>query len=74
MKNPVRLILKKVRTDVHGQLIDAGYKTVDIDHEGLETLLFEASPHTRGKFEVVGAELLNESKLLEEYEKERENF
>lgn len=48
MKNPVRLILKKVKTDAHGQIIDAGYKTLDIDNQELESLLFESRPHIRG--------------------------
>jgi hypothetical protein len=74
MKNPVRLILKKVKTDANGQLIEAGYKTFDIDSEQLESLLFEDSPHIRGKFEVVGAELINEEALLEKRRKERGNF
>ena len=74
MKNPVRLILKKVKTDAHGQLVEAGYKTFDIDSEQLESLLFEQSPHIRGKFEVVGAELINEKSLLDECRKEKDIF
>ena len=70
MDNPIRLILKKVQTDSNGQQIEAGYKTFDIDNKDLESLLFEVSPHFRGKFEIVGAELLNESELRAAYDKE----
>lgn len=65
MKNPVRLILKKVKTDAHGQLIDAEYKTLDIDSQELESLIFETMPHIRGQYQVVGAELLNEGALIQ---------
>lgn len=72
MDNPVRLVLKKVKTDSNGQQIEAGYKTIDIDSKELESLLFEVSPHLHGKFHVIGAELLNESELLETYKKEHD--
>lgn len=74
MNNPVRLILKKVKTDSNGQLIDAGYRTIDIDNEQLESLLFEPNSHLRGKYEVVGAELLNEEKLYEQYKERLKDF
>jgi len=67
MNSPVRLILKNVKTDSNGQSIEAGYKTIDIDSEVLESLLFEPNSHILGKYQVVGAELLNESKLYEVY-------
>lgn len=72
MKNPVRLVLKKVKIDSRGQLLGADYKTFDIDSKELESLLFEASPHLRGKYEVVGAELLNESEFFEKYQEGRD--
>lgn len=72
LKNPVRLILKKVKIDAHGQLIDSGYKTLDIDSQELESLLFERQPHIRGKFEVVGAELLNEESLIQAHKEDNE--
>lgn len=75
MENPVRLILKKVKTDSNGQQIEADYKTFDVDNKELESLLFEAYPHLYGKFEVVGAELLSESSLKSAYDKEHDfNF
>lgn len=74
MSNPVRLILKKVKTDSNGQLIEAGYKTIDIDNEELESLLFEPSPHIFGKYQVVGAELLNENGLYESHAERQKDF
>ena len=74
MNNPVRLILKKVKTDSNGQLIDAGYRTIDIDNEQLESLIFEPNPHLRGKYQVVGAELLNEGNLYEQYKERLKDF
>ncbi len=68
LNNPVRLILKKIKTDSNGQLINAGYKTIEVDNEELEELLFSASPHRDGKFEVVGAELINEDKLYKKHQ------
>lgn len=74
MENPVRLILKKVKTDSNGQLIEAGYKTIDIDNQELESLLFEANPHLNGKYHVVGAELLDIEKLYEAHKKKQLDF
>lgn len=72
MKHPVRIILKKVKTDSNGQLIDSDYVTVDIDNKEIESLLFNPMSHIAGQYHVVGAELLNKSKLQEEHMKSNE--
>lgn len=69
MEHPVRIILKKVKTDSNGQLIDSDYVTVDIDNKEIESLLFNPMSHISGQYHVVGAELLNKSKLQEEHRK-----
>jgi hypothetical protein len=70
MENPVRIILKSTKTDSNGQLIDSEYKTVDINNEELESLMFGKDASFRSKFQVVGAELLNESKLTKKHREE----
>ncbi|MGH8273989.1 MAG: hypothetical protein ACRES9_07015 [Gammaproteobacteria bacterium] len=70
MKHPVRIVLKKEKTDANGQLMDAEYKTVDIDNKELESLLFNRNPPILGRYRVVGAELLNEDQLEESHRKE----
>lgn len=72
MEHPVRIILKKVKTDSHGQQIDSDYVTVDIDNKEIESLLFNTMSHIAGQYHVVGAELLNKSKLQEEHMKSNE--
>ncbi len=70
MEHPVRIILKRAKTDANGQLIDSEYKTVDINNEELESLIFGKQAHFSSKFQVVGAELLNENELTEKYHEE----
>lgn len=74
MENPIRIILKKVKTDSNGQLMDAEYVTVDIDNEEIESLLCRPMSHVSGKYHVVGAEVLNAKKMQEEDEKRYEKL
>lgn len=74
MKNTIRIILKKEATDARGQLLDAEYKTLDIESKELESLLFEGRPHINGKYKVIGAELLNEEELVSKYREESEKL
>jgi hypothetical protein len=74
MEHPVRIILKKVRTDSNGQLMEAEYVTVDIDNKEIESLLFEPMSHIAGQYHIVGAELLNKTKLQEEDRKRNEDL
>ena len=75
MDDPVRLILKKSKTDAHCQLIETEYRTIDIENKELALLLYKGSHnHGYGKFEVVGAELPNSEELLKKYETEMKNL
>ena len=75
MNDPVRIILKKNKTDAHGQLIETEYRTIEIDNKELSSLLFEGTYNRLyGKFEVVGAELTNSEELLEKYKNEMDKL
>tara|TARA_R100000322_G_scaffold97441_1_gene61374 strand:+ start:2048 stop:2269 length:222 start_codon:yes stop_codon:yes gene_type:complete len=56
-KNTVRVILKRPKTNGHGELIAEEYKTVEIESEELEKLLM--GHQFFGSFSVVGAELID---------------
>ncbi|MFC3152856.1 hypothetical protein ACFOEK_17590 [Litoribrevibacter euphylliae] len=68
MEHPVRIVLRKQRTDSTGKELDPEYKTVDIDSAELEHLLCDPNSALFGSFKVIGAEAISAEEIQKKYD------